>query len=143
MAVRRRLRKIGCGCAGLLVLAGAAAIPLARQQRLRNHAALARAVEYLADQDETAQAVGSGPVVSGWITAKISEWPSRGDADLVFTLRGPKGRAIARVELVKSLGEWGVESAGLIPEGQPMIDLSPEQPDFGPAPEAPPEKTPV
>lgn len=142
-------RKRGCGCffaAALILLLALGAVPLLSQLRWRRHAALQAGLSYVLAQDETRAAAGAHAQLTGWIEARVNEWPSRGDADFVFTLNGPHGRVRVYLQMVKELGIWSPDRALLQPESGPSVDISPQEAD-PPAedgmPMDPPEKTPV
>jgi len=124
------------GCFLLAVLAvGLALWPLGRQARLRAHPALARGVEFLLDCDEIRERVGSAGAPQGWIRAEVRERLTRGDADFELTLKGARGSTRVRLQLIKDLGQWGVEGAGIVEPDGTLTDLSPEETDFGAAPD--------
>lgn len=129
-----------------MVLLALLALPLQSQLRWRRHAALNAGLAYVLAQDETREITGANAQVTGWIEARVSEWPSRGDADFVFTISGPHGRVRVYLQMVKELGIWGPDRALLQPESGPSVDISPTEED-APVDEGspidPPEKTPV
>lgn len=132
---RRFGRRAGCLAVAALI-AGFALWPVGRQLRLRRHAALARGLEFLLECDEIRDRVGTVGAPRGWIRAELRERLNRGDADFDMTLAGPRGEVRVRLQLIKDLGQWGVEGAGIVESGGALTDLSPEETDFGPAPEA-------
>ena len=146
MKVSTRIR--GCGCffaIALVLVLALAALPLQSQLRWRRHAALQTGLAYVLAQDETREKVGGNARLTGWIEARVSEWPSRGDADFVFTLSGPHGRVRVYLQMVKELGIWSPDRALLQPGSGPPVDISPqdENPPADESQPVEPEKTPV
>ena len=142
-----RIRRCGClFAAALLLLIALGVLPLLSQLRWRRHAALQAGLAYVLAQDETREKIGGNARLTGWIEARVSEWPSRGDADFVFTLSGPHGRVRVYLQMVKELGIWSPDRALLQPDSGPSVDISPTEEDAPVdegAPLDPPEKTPV
>jgi hypothetical protein len=131
----RRARHPGCLALAALLL-GLLLWPLARQARLRSHPALVRGVDFLLECDEIRTRIGTSGAPRGWIRAELRERLNRGDADIELTLAGPRGSARVRLQLIKDLGQWGVEGAGIVEADGTVTDLSPEETDFGAAPDA-------
>ena len=114
---------IGCGLLAILGAIGIAVVVVIVFGAIKSTDAYKEAKNRAANDPRVIAAIGS-PVQAGFlVSGNVNVKNSSGDADISFSVSGPKGKAAVHAVATRSAAGWRYSELTAKPEGGPIIDL--------------------
>lgn len=126
----KTLKIVGCGCLGLAVvgIAGIIFIAIGVFGAIKKAEPYQASLKAVQSNPQAIEALGE-PIEAGFLVmGSINLNNNDGDADLSYSVSGPKAEGVIEVEGKKASGNWSYDTMRLEVSDGPTIDLTPSVP---------------